>query len=70
MVASFNREFRPFKKARAFVHKLKLKSVDEWRKYCKGELPGHKPKPDDIPANLGHLQGQRLGRHGRLAGNG
>ena len=48
-VAPFNREFRPFEKSRAFVQKLKLKSGDEWHKYCKGELPGHKPKPDDIP---------------------
>ena len=38
-------EPRPFKKARAFVQKLKLKSIAEWRAYCRS---GKKPK--DIPA--------------------
>ena len=57
--------------ARAFVHELKLKSRDEWYKYCKGELPGHKPKPDDIPASPAEcLQGQRLGRLGDWLGTG
>lgn len=41
--------FREFKEARAFVHSLKLKSMSEWRLYCKGQLPGQKPKPSDIP---------------------
>ena len=54
-VATFNRRFRPFKKARLFVHKLKLRNLDDWCKYCKGELPGHRPKPDDIPAAPGHV---------------
>ena len=40
------RKLRPFKKARKFVQALKLKSVDDWKEYCKsGE------KPDDIPKN-------------------
>ena len=42
---------RPFQQARAFVHKLKLTGTSEWRKYCEGELPGKKPKPDDIPSS-------------------
>ncbi len=43
-------EWRGFKKARKFVRDLKLKGQIEWRKYCKGELEGYKPKPSDIPA--------------------
>jgi hypothetical protein len=40
------RQYRPFKKARAFVHGLDLKSTAEWNEYCKsGKRPG------DIPAN-------------------
>ena len=40
------REYRSFKKARAFVRSLGLKSQAEWRAYCKSGK-----KPDDIPAN-------------------
>ena len=36
----------PFKNARKFVHKLKLHSSSEWRKYCKN---GN--KPENIPTN-------------------
>lgn len=44
-VANRYRQFRPFKKAQAFVHRLGLNSNAEWRDYCKsGE------KPEDIPA--------------------
>jgi hypothetical protein len=45
-VASFLRQYRPFKKARAFVHGLGLKSGAEWRDYAKSGK-----KPADIPAN-------------------
>ena len=38
------RKFRPFKIARAFVHKLHLKSTNEWRDYCRSGK-----KPHDIP---------------------
>jgi Helicase conserved C-terminal domain len=38
-------EFQPFKKARANVHRLGLKSSTEWNTYCKS---GKKPR--DIPA--------------------
>ena len=44
-IASSNRMFRPFEKARKFVHSLNLKNGKEWRRYCKS---GN--KPDDIPA--------------------
>src|SRR6266516_1270518 len=40
------RIWRPFSQARAFVHTLRLKSVDEWRDYCKSGK-----RPLDIPSN-------------------
>jgi hypothetical protein len=45
-VATFLRQYRSFKKARAFVRRLGLKSFSEWRDYSKSGK-----KPDDIPAN-------------------
>jgi hypothetical protein len=45
-IAFFLREYRPFEEAKDFVHKLKLKSREEWLDYCKS---GH--KPEDIPSN-------------------
>jgi hypothetical protein len=44
-IATHLRQYRLFKKARAFVHILGLKSGSEWRDYCKSGK-----KPDDIPA--------------------
>ena len=44
-VANFNKQYRPFKEARDFVHSLNLKGTQEWYDYCKS---GN--KPDDIPA--------------------
>ena len=41
----------PILEARAFAYELELHSVDEWRRFCKGELPGMSPKPDDFPAS-------------------
>lgn len=49
VVASQNLVFRPFTDARNFVRGLNLKSSTDWGAYCKGELPGFDPKPDDIP---------------------
>lgn len=43
-IASYNRRYRPFPEARAFVHTLNLKSGGEWREYCKSG-----GKPSDIP---------------------
>ena len=43
-IADRLREYRPFKQARAFTHRLGLKSQTEWSDYCKS---GTKPK--DIP---------------------
>ncbi len=50
-IASFNRVYRPFVEAKAFVHSLKLKSVAEWHKFMKGQIEGLPPFPTDIPAN-------------------
>ena len=49
-IAPFNREYRPFEEAREFARTLKLRNSIEWSKYCKGELEGRVPKPEDIPA--------------------
>ena len=43
--------WRPFEEAREFVHGLKLKSVDDWRKYCKGLFSDKDKLPSDIPTN-------------------
>ena len=45
------RKYKDFVSARKFARTLKLKSANEWDKYCKGEIPGKKPKPDDIPVS-------------------
>ena len=62
-VATRLRQYRSFKKARAFVRRLGLKSEAEWRDYCKSGK-----KPDDIPANPNRrIREGWLGRNGRLA---
>ena len=43
------RNYLPFKKARAFVHTLKLKNNKEWRKYCRGEFKSK--RPNNLPTN-------------------
>ena len=45
-IAFKNKVFLPFKEARTFIHKLKLKNVTEWEEYCKSGK-----KPNDIPTN-------------------
>jgi hypothetical protein len=45
-VATHLRQYRPFKGARAYVRRLKLKSVSGWRDYCKSGK-----KPVDIPSD-------------------
>jgi hypothetical protein len=44
-IANQYREFLPYEEARAFVHKLNLKGVMGWKKYC---LSGD--RPDNIPS--------------------
>ena len=41
----------PFEEARKFVRKLGFEIQKEWFLYIKGELPGFKPRPADIPSN-------------------
>jgi len=41
--------WRPFEEARAFAHSLNLKSENDWRRFCKGELPDKVFRPNDIP---------------------
>ena len=39
----------PYEEAKVFVHKLKLKNVDEWNSYCRGEFKNKRKKPNNIP---------------------
>jgi hypothetical protein len=52
-----HRQYRPFKKARAFARSLGLKSQPDWRAYCRsGKKPADIPgKPDHFYANDGWL---------------
>ncbi|MGA7369849.1 MAG: integrase repeat-containing protein, partial [Nitrososphaeraceae archaeon] len=43
-IADQYRVYRPFEDARKFVHTLGLKSIEEWREYCRSGK-----KPTDIP---------------------
>jgi superfamily II DNA or RNA helicase len=44
-VSTSQRRFRPFLEARRFARTLQLKTIGEWRRYCKSGL-----KPGDIPS--------------------
>ncbi len=48
-IANYLKKYRPFLKARAFVHKLKLKSSIEWAAFCTGRMPQLGCLPADIP---------------------
>ncbi len=50
-IATFIRVYRPFEEAREFVHSLKLKNTDEWKIFCKGQMPEKGTRPSDIPVN-------------------
>jgi hypothetical protein len=43
-------EYRSFTEARKYAHSLGLKSIEEWKKWCKS---GN--KPEDIPARPDHV---------------
>lgn len=49
-VASFLRQYRPFREARVFASSLGLKSSAEWHKFCRGQMPEKGSLPSDIPA--------------------
>jgi hypothetical protein len=45
------RSYRPFNEARAFARHLALKNLQDWVRFCKGELSTKKGTlPQDIPA--------------------
>jgi len=44
-IATFKRKYRTFDDARKFVHALKLKNADQWRKYSSSDK-----RPEDIPS--------------------
>jgi hypothetical protein len=46
---SRSRRTRPFEEARKFARSLGLKSMAEWKSFCKGEMPEKATLPDDIP---------------------
>ncbi|NQX01737.1 DEAD/DEAH box helicase family protein [bacterium] len=50
-IAARLREYRTFEEARSFVQSLGLKSRDEWKAYCKGQLRHLGTLPADIPSN-------------------
>lgn len=50
-VATHLREYLSFREARTFARNLKLKNGDEWRAFCRGEMPKLGKLPADIPAN-------------------
>lgn len=51
MIAPRLRKYPSFHEARAFAHKLKLKSTSEWRAFCKGEMPRLGRMPKDMTAS-------------------
>ncbi len=57
-VANRFRKYKSFKKARAFVRKLKLKSQKEWQKYCRGSL-NKKRKPHNFPSDPAHVYAEK-----------
>ena len=63
-MAWVHRDFmRPFKEARAYVQKLKIKSHKEWVLilYCQNKLKGFKEKPQDIPKNPAYYKNEFKG---------
>lgn len=44
-------QWRDFEEAREFVRSLRLSGSAQWREYCKGNITGLPPKPDDIPVS-------------------
>ena len=50
-IATRHKAYRPFRDAREFARKLKLKCRNEWSAFCKGEMPRLGLLPADIPAS-------------------
>jgi hypothetical protein len=49
-VRASNYQSRSYEEACAFVRALGIRSQPQWWAYCRGELPGHGPRPLDIPS--------------------
>jgi len=49
IIAASKRKYRSFNDARSYVHSLNLKTVKEWRQFCRGEMPEKGNRPSDIP---------------------
>jgi hypothetical protein len=58
-VAPFNRRYKSYVDARAFVHSLRLRSAKEWTRYCQGRVAGKPAKPEDIPIAAWHVYRDR-----------
>ena len=50
LITNHEKNYRPYKEARAYVRKLNLKSHKEWILYRQNKLKGFEKKPNDIPA--------------------
>ena len=48
-LANTRRSFRPFRRARKFVHGLKLTRKEDWAAYCKGKINNKPSLPLDVP---------------------
>lgn len=44
-------QYRSYEAACAFVRSVGIRSLEEWRAYCRGELGGLGPRPRDIPSH-------------------
>ncbi len=50
--ASRHMTYRPFEEARAFARTLGLSKTTDWFRYCRGDIDGLPPLPEDIPVNV------------------
>jgi hypothetical protein len=50
-IAHYRGPFLSYIEARDFVHKLNIKSSNEWKKYCQGDLKNKQLRPKSIPTN-------------------
>jgi hypothetical protein len=49
-IATYQRDYRSFKKARSFARSLNLRNNFEWRQFCLRNLPLKGFLPNDIPS--------------------
>ena len=64
-IASFDKKFRSFERAREFVRALGLKNEFDWQTYCKSGK-----KPDDIPHTPRHVYREKWKGTGDWLGTG